>query len=452
MLEIAEDHGRLPHEVAANLAKLTADNYEDEYVRDTLSTVVLKLVSEQPFKIPFVAAVVLYANAEKSEIAKDVIQKVGQNAQEALEGGKWREFKLLMRFLACLSTLFEEDGIMPILDELFNRAAELQTASSEDAMGIELVKIILLTIPYLLASATDTVLQQKVAELLEKTEIIASTTHTLEALVDPYPTNNDQEEKAMTCASVISLLQAQLQEEANSGWSLTCIPRAYDSTYKPAAVKGEGESNGEVNGNGEIAEPSKHAFPIINIPAEINQGAKTLLPDLYFSIFADQDIESVPPTSHIASSLIRDAVIDTVNILDFNRNIVAKYLTEIDCFWTKDTFVKRSTTFDKLKDVPSGRPTWKPEDICIDAIFSQIFQLPAPEHRLVYYHSLITESCKISPGAVAPTLGRAIRFLFRNLDQMDMELSYRFMDWFAHHLSNFEFRWKWTEWHVPAIN
>jgi nuclear cap-binding protein subunit 1 len=29
---------------------------------------------------------------------------------------------------------------------------------------------------------------------------------------------------------------------------------------------------------------------------------------------------------------------------------------------------------------------------------------------------------------------------------MDLELSYRFLDWFTHHLSNFEFRWRWTEW------
>jgi nuclear cap-binding protein subunit 1 len=29
---------------------------------------------------------------------------------------------------------------------------------------------------------------------------------------------------------------------------------------------------------------------------------------------------------------------------------------------------------------------------------------------------------------------------------MDLELVSRFMDWFAHHLSNFGFTWKWTEW------
>lgn len=160
----------------------------------------------------------------------------------------------------------------------------------------------------------------------------------------------------------------------------------------------------------------------------------------------DPLLQSVPPTSDIASSLIRDAITDTINILDFNRNACAKFLIDLDCYWAEGTFVKRATAFDKLRDVPDGRSTWKPEDVVIDAVFSQIFTLPTPEHKLVYFHSVITESCKIAPAAIAPSLGRAIRFLFRNIDIMDLELTYRYMDWFAHHLSNFEFRWKWTEW------
>jgi nuclear cap-binding protein subunit 1 len=446
LLEIAEDPLRLPHEVAMNIAKLTADNWDDEYVRDTFSTVALKLVIEQPFKIPFVAGVVLYANAEKADIAKDVIEKAGLQLQQQLNAGQWRDFKLTLRFLAALSRLYEQDGILPILDELFDRAADLQAASPEDAVGLELVKIILLTLPYLLAANKDAALQESVTGLLERTGIIASSQSPVEPLVDPYP-DNGQREKPMACASVISMLQRQLQEEESNGWPLACIPKVYDPEVKIQHANGDGEVNGETaNGDGEAKEHAKHPFPDITVPSSVNAGPKALFPELYFSLYADQEIESVPPTSVVASSLLRDAILDTVNILDFNRNATARFLNEIDCYWAPNTFVKRSTAFDKLRDMAPGKPTWKPEDVAIDAIFSQIFQLPTPEHRLVYYHSLITESCKISPGAIAPSLGRAIRFLFRNVDAMDMELSYRFMDWFAHHLSNFEFRWKWTEW------
>ena len=89
---------------------------------------------------------------------------------------------------------------------------------------------------------------------------------------------------------------------------------------------------------------------------------------------------------------------------------------------------------------------WKPEDVIVDACFALLFTLPSPEHKLVYYHSVLTEACKLAPGAVAPSLGRAIRYLYRNVDRMDLELAHRFLDWFSHHLSNFGFTWKWGEW------
>jgi hypothetical protein len=311
-------------------------------------------------------------------------------------------------------------------------------------VGIELVKIILFTIPYLLASSDNFTLQQKASEILEKTDIVASAAHALEALVDPYP-SREGEEKPMAFGSLIGLLQRQLQAEAASGWKLSCIPRVYELRSKPVDAE-----NGEANGNADAAAATQHTFPTINVPSPVNAGPKPLFPEIFFSLYADQEIESVPPTSTVAACLVRDGLTDTINILDFNRNAAAKILTQMDNFWAPGVFARRETAFDKLRDFSSDVSTWKPEDISVDAIFSQIFRLPASEHRLVYYHSLITELCKISPAAVAPSLGRAIRFLFRSLESMDMELSYRFMDWFAHHLSNFEFRWKWNEWYVTA--
>lgn len=89
-------------------------------------------VTEQPLKVPYVAAIVLNANDIQSDIGKLVIEKTGQRLQETLAAGQWRSFKLLLRFLACMHSVFEGDGAIPLLDELFNKAADLQTASSDD--------------------------------------------------------------------------------------------------------------------------------------------------------------------------------------------------------------------------------------------------------------------------------------------------------------------------------
>jgi nuclear cap-binding protein subunit 1 len=302
-------------------------------------------------------------------------------------------------------------------------------------LGLELVKIILFTIPYIMtSSAAENEFQA--SALLEKTDIIASTPHPLVALVDPFVTD---EEKPEPIQSVVSLLQTQLQDEASKGWELVCIPRPWKTPRED-----------ENDGTDPFDSMTKHPFPEVTIPNPVKSGPKAILPDIYLSVYSGQEIETVPPPTTVTSLILRDALIDTINILDFNRVATAKFLIDIDCYFAPDIFVKRATPFDKLREIPSGRSTWKPEDVAVDAVFSQLFQLPAPEHKLVYYHSVLTECCKVAPAAIAPSLGRAIRFLYRNVKVLDLDLSHRFLDWFSHHLSNFGFTWKWTEWWVVA--
>ncbi|KKZ60624.1 hypothetical protein EMCG_04697 [[Emmonsia] crescens] len=467
---IAESAVRRVEDDVVQIAKTVSEHYEDEdeEVKNTFVSLVLQLVGEQPLKIPFVAATVLTVNTMKPELAAEVLKKAGEIAQSHIEAGNWRDVKLVLRFLACLQGLFEGEGMFPLLEELFSRAVDLQTASSEDSLGLELVKIILFTIPYIMSSSASG-FEAQASALLEKTDIIASTPHTLEALVDPFPSDEVKEDRM----SAIDLLQKQLQDEARQGWELSCIPRPWTGlipTTKPVAGEGEEEKEDEAKEEKEEKETkenedpfkiaTKHAFPTIAVPNPVPNGPKAIFPDVYFSVYFDQELETVPPTTDVAASLLRDALADTIDMLDFNRIATAKFLIDVDCYFAPNTFIKRATPFDKIRDtVEAGagdRSTWKPEDVAVDAVFSLLFQLPTSEHKLVYYHSVLTEACKIAPAAIAPSLGRAIRFLYKNVERMDLALSYRFLDWFAHHLSNFGFTWKWTEWvddvELPAIH
>ena len=280
--------------------------------------------------------------------------------------------------------------------------------------------------------ATDpTRFHQQAMDLMEKTDIIASEPHSLLARIDPYPPTGDEPNASF---SSLGLLQKQLQTEARNGWPLHCIPRPWKLPQDEAELQER------------MDRAQKHQLPSVTVSENVANGPRPLYPEVYFSVYANQEVESVPPMNDLASSLVRDALLDTINVLDFNRNVTARYLIDIDCYFADGTFVKRATPFDRLRDLEQGRSTWKPEDVAVDTVFSQLFQLPNPEHKLVYYHSVLTEACKIAPAAIAPSLGRAIRFLYRNTHRMDLELSYRFIDWFSHHLSNFGFTWKWTEW------
>lgn len=288
----------------------------------------------------------------------------------------------------------------------------------------------MLTIPYAVSSRVAGI-NEKAAELLEKTGLVASAESAAEKVVNPYVTIEGQE--APQLPKVISLLQTQLENEAGRDWPLAFLPKL----FKPASADGEADSS---------VSTQKHTFPALAVPTTVNPGPRPLFLEVYFSIYADQEVETVPKTSDLAASLIRDALVDTINIMDFNRIMITRYLIDIDQYFAPDTFAKRATPFDIIRNNEAGAPCWKPEDVAIDAIFSQLLKLPAPEHKPVYYHSLITEACKDSPAAFAPCLGRLIRFLYQSTETLDLELSYRYMDWFSHHLSNYDHRWKWVEW------
>jgi nuclear cap-binding protein subunit 1 len=412
--------------------KRIAENFEDDQVRGPLLDTLVQLIAEQPLKIPFVAAIMRYANDQNADVTSQIVAKVAARAQESIELGLWRELKLMLRFLAILQDVFNDDGVFTILNELFNRAADQQSASQHDTTGLELVKIILLTLPYVMAYSTQTQsLNEKAQAILSKTDIITSVQHPLEDLVETFPV--EDEARPFGYTSALELLQKQLQQEAVDGWKLTCLPRIY-------------KSNDAEMPDADSVATNKQAFPTLSIPTTINPGPRPIFPENYFSMYADQDVETVPRVTNIAASLIRDAAVDTINILHFNRLLTAKFLIDLDSFFSPGTFAKRAIPFDKIKDIPEGESTWKPEDLIVDAIFAQLLALPSAEHKFVYYHSVITEACKLAPSAIAPTLGRAIRFLYRSVDFLDLEVAYRFLDWFGHHLSNFDFRWKWAEW------
>ena len=132
LVSIAENPMRPWHDEVQSIATLFTDSWEDELLRGNFVGLVLQLAVEQPLKTPFVAAVVLLANTARPEVVDMLLAKLSPLIEDKIAAGEWREVKLYLKLLACLQGCLEGEGVFPVLEELFSRAVDLQTASSED--------------------------------------------------------------------------------------------------------------------------------------------------------------------------------------------------------------------------------------------------------------------------------------------------------------------------------
>jgi nuclear cap-binding protein subunit 1 len=149
---------------------------------------------------------------------------------------------------------------------------------------------------------------------------------------------------------------------------------------------------------------------------------------------------------------LRSLTLDIIHIFEVNRKECAKILLELHRSFSRNTF-KPIAKSSEADDSDANQSTLSLESLIVSTILSSLITLPSSTFDSIYYGSVITELCKMSPNTVAPPVGRAVRRIFSMLgaEGLDVEVSRRISDWFATHLSNFGFQWMWKEWYVTML-
>lgn len=92
-----------------------------------------------------------------------------------------------------------------------------------------------------------------------------------------------------------------------------------------------------------------------------------------------------------------------------------------------------------------------PEKMVAEFLLGELLRDRVNGLRTVLYEVALMGCCRLTR-LFPPVMARALLFLVQRADSLDVVQRERLASWFAHHLSNFDFKWKWEEWaHVVDL-
>uniref|UniRef100_A0A914ZX30 Nuclear cap-binding protein subunit 1 n=2 Tax=Parascaris univalens TaxID=6257 RepID=A0A914ZX30_PARUN len=177
--------------------------------------------------------------------------------------------------------------------------------------------------------------------------------------------------------------------------------------------------------DGTLAGAMQHDMSDFSVPAHSPENVYPL-PSVIFRLFDYADCPDEGPLLPGAHSIERFLVEEDLHWI-IEQNI-----------WNKKQCAMELFAYRKRHNVPISYAT-------LEVIFSQLFRLPEPPTRPLFYGSLIIELCKLEK-TMPQVVAQAAELLYQRIDTMQFSLIDQFVDWFSFHLSNFDYRWSWSDW------
>ncbi|KAF9366670.1 Component of the cap-binding complex (CBC) [Mortierella sp. NVP85] len=394
-------------------------------------------ILELPMKSAIYGTLTGLLNAKNVQTGGTIVKMASELLQESLLKYQWRNVKLLLRFFGELvnSNVILPTTLLNVMDQFLN---VLQEETILRARADCAVYCVLATLPWCAADMRDRNPHDfdKILGRIEDYMLSRQDSGGVEGFDIVKVFTDDQcpyiQEEALT------LLWKQIQNLQKDDWEVPIL-------IKPSQTF-----------DAVLGMASQHELPEFTFPPHTDS-TSYYNPAPLFRIFVGDDGEptsSLPDPYSIAHFIVRDNLTDVLCLFEINRKECAKYLFMVQYSYVIGTFADSASSSsasgapkaeDMETDTPAG-PGWSVDHVMSEVMFTEIFKLPKPEFKGVYYASLLVEICKAFPDSFPAALADAIKRLFSRLPSMDVECAHRFWTWFSHHLSNFGYLWNWGEW------
>eukprot|EP01105_Mastigella_eilhardi_P022254 TRINITY_DN5474_c0_g1_i1.p1 TRINITY_DN5474_c0_g1~~TRINITY_DN5474_c0_g1_i1.p1 ORF type:complete len:774 (-),score=227.45 TRINITY_DN5474_c0_g1_i1:37-2358(-) len=370
-------------ELVASLQGELANNKE----ADTIA-LLFQCVTSLPSKTPIYGTVVGLLNAINHDFGEKVAGELQNQLQQGFKQLEFNKLKLLLRFFAELvnANVILGSSLLQVLENILGAA---QAPGNPLGRTDALVYLVIITLPWV-ARFLQQHEEAGLSHLISRIE-----SHMTKRTPPPLAVYSvwEQDSNDFLAGLWRCLLQA-----SNDKWTVDAIKRPY--------LEFETKLNASYS----------HALTAVDVPPHVPENEYPR-PRTTFTLFPADTTKDIRPLDKL---LLADYVVDL--LYHFNGN--------------------HKEGIRQMMQLPLTVPY---HAVVVEAVFGQMFLLPTPPFRLLYYGTVLTDLCKMEKSCI-PLLVHAVDILFDRLDSMDVECADRLSDWFAWHLSNFDFLWNWGNW------
>jgi len=370
--------------------------------------IIFKCVLALPTKTSIYATLVALFNVSNPEIGEEISTRVRDEITVALKRNESYNLKFLTRFLCELANahVVEVESVFELF-ELYVSEGSSIPLGRRDFYLVQLMS----AIPFCghLLNKTDST---RLANLLDLIGVrTANRNREMNACVSVFT------REGVEPLSYVNRLYDALCDHSKQGWPVISVVHAPWKHFEEKLSQGKlhflipQEAERKTM---EFPNDTNHVYPVY--PARFR-----LLENVSHKLWKDRKIP------------------------DLERYVIEDFVTDIIYFFS-----------DSPKDCIQHllRIPYKPKienilDIVTETLFAQLFKIPKTEFPRAYYSLIFIELAKEKPEAMQGILSKCVLNIYERLDELDTECLVIFTEWFAHYLSNFDFKWVWSFWAQP---